>query len=105
MDLGLAGRSCIVTGASRGIGLAAARELASEGARVLLVARGGDALGEAARACATGGGEAAALVLDVTDEDAGERAVATCEEHFGGVDVVVNNAGTSRVRSLDQLTD
>jgi NAD(P)-dependent dehydrogenase (short-subunit alcohol dehydrogenase family) len=105
MDLGLAGRSCIVTGASRGIGLATARELAGEGARVLLVARGGDALAEAARACASGGGEAAALALDVTEEDAGERAVAACEEHFGGVDVLVNNAGTSRVRPLDELTD
>ena len=57
MDLGLAGRACIVTGASRGIGLATARGLAGEGARVLLVARGGDALAHAARECAAGGGE------------------------------------------------
>ena len=105
MDLGLAGRACIVTGASRGIGLATARGLAGEGARVLLVARGGDALADAARECAAGGGEAAALALDVTEEDAGECAVAACEEHFGRVDVLVNNAGTSRVRALDELTD
>src|SRR5256885_4006701 len=105
MDLGLAGRACIVTGASRGIGLATARGLAGEGARVLLVARGEDALADAARECAAGGGEAAALALDVTEEHAGDRAVAACEEHFGGVDVLVNNAGTSRVRPLDELTD
>ena len=105
MDLGLAGRACIVTGASRGIGLATARGLAGEGARVLLVARGGDALADAGRECAAGGGEAAALALDVTEEDAGDRAVAACEEHFGRVDVLVNNAGTSRVRALDELTD
>jgi 3-oxoacyl-[acyl-carrier protein] reductase len=105
MDLGLDGKACIVTGASRGIGLATARALAREGARVLLVARRGDALAEAARAVAADGGEAAALPLDVTDPDAGERALAACEEHFGAVHVLVNNAGTSRVRSLDELTD
>jgi NAD(P)-dependent dehydrogenase (short-subunit alcohol dehydrogenase family) len=105
MDLGLAGRACVVTGASRGIGLATARTLASEGARVLLVARGEDALAEAARACAADGGEAAALALDVTAPDAGERALAAGEEHFGAVDVLVNNAGTSRVRALEELTD
>jgi 3-oxoacyl-[acyl-carrier protein] reductase len=105
MDLGLAGRACIVTGASRGIGLATARALAAEGARVLLVARREDALAEAARACAADGGEAAALALDVTAPDAGERAVAASEEHFGAVDVLVNNAGTSRVRALEELTD
>jgi 3-oxoacyl-[acyl-carrier protein] reductase len=105
MDLGLTGRACVVTGASRGIGLATARLLAGEGARVLLVARDEKALGEAARACAADGGEAAALALDVTDADAGERALAAADEHFGGVEVLVNNAGTSRVRSLDELTD
>jgi NAD(P)-dependent dehydrogenase (short-subunit alcohol dehydrogenase family) len=92
MDLGLTGRACVVTGASRGIGLATARALAREGGRVLLVARSEDALAEAARACAADGGEAAALALDVTSADAGERALAAAEEHFGGVDVLVNNA-------------
>ena len=105
MDLGLTGRACVVTGASRGIGLATARALAGEGARVLLVARGEEALAEAARACAADGGEAAALALDVTAADAGERVLAAAEEHFGGADVLVNNAGTSRVRSLEDLTD
>jgi 3-oxoacyl-[acyl-carrier protein] reductase len=105
MDLGIAGRACIVTGASRGIGLATARALAAEGARVLLVARGEDALARAARACAAAGGEAAALALDVTEPDAGESALAASREHFGGVDVLVNNAGTSQVRALEQLTD
>ncbi|MEA2389017.1 MAG: hypothetical protein QOG41_1790 [Thermoleophilaceae bacterium] len=105
MDLGLTGRACIVTGASRGIGLASARALAREGARVLLVARGEEALAEAARGLASDGHEAAALPLDVTEPDAGDRAVAAAEEHFGAVDVLVNNAGTSRVRTLEQLTD
>jgi 3-oxoacyl-[acyl-carrier protein] reductase len=82
-----------------------ARALAREGARVLLVARGEEALAEAARTCATEGGEAAALAVDVTEPDAAERVTAACEEHFGGVDVLVNNAGTSWVRRLDELTD
>jgi 3-oxoacyl-[acyl-carrier protein] reductase len=105
MDLGLAGRACVVTGASRGIGLATARALAGEGARVLLVARGEEALAEVARGLASEGHSVAALPLDVTEPGAGDRVVAAAEEHFGAVDVLVNNAGTSRVRSLEELTD
>jgi 3-oxoacyl-[acyl-carrier protein] reductase len=105
VDLGLSGRACIVTGASRGIGLATARALAGEGARVLLLARDEAALAEAARSCAEAGGEAAALAVDVTEPEAGDRAVSACEEHFGAVDVLVNNAGMSRVVPLDELTD
>ena len=101
MELGLAGRACIVTGASRGIGAATARCLASEGARVLLVARDEDRVSAVAGDCPG----SAVLALDVTRPDAGEQAVGACEERFGAVDVLVNNAGTSRVRPLDELTD
>jgi 3-oxoacyl-[acyl-carrier protein] reductase len=88
MELGLEGKACIVTGASRGIGAATARMLSDEGARVLGVARsGGD------------------LALDVTEPDAAERAVGECVERFGGVDVLVNNAGTSYARPLEELSD
>jgi 3-oxoacyl-[acyl-carrier protein] reductase len=75
LDLGLDGRACIVTGASRGIGLATARMLAQEGARVLLVARGGEALRAAAASC---GQACEPLELDVTASDAGERLLAEC---------------------------
>ena len=105
MDLGLAGRACIVTGASRGIGLATARTLCEEGAHVLLVARDEARLAEAAESCASAGGRAEPLALDVTAPEAGDRAVAACEERFGGVDALVNNAGTSRVVPFDELTD
>ena len=109
MDLGLAGKACIVTGASRGIGLATATALRAEGANVLLVARGAEALAAGAEACRTAGagrgGAADHVALDVTEPSAGERLVAACEERFGAVDVVVNNAGTSRARSLEELTD
>jgi 3-oxoacyl-[acyl-carrier protein] reductase len=91
MELGLEGRACVVTGASRGIGRATARALAAEGARVLALSRSGAGDG--------------ALALDVTEPDAGERAVAECVERFGGIDVLVNNAGTSAVRDLHELTD
>jgi 3-oxoacyl-[acyl-carrier protein] reductase len=105
MDLGLTGRACVVTGASRGIGLATAQELVREGARVLLVARGEDALGEAVAACGGAEGQAAGLALDVTDPDAGERIVAEAVERFGSLWGLVNNAGTSVVVPLDELTD
>ncbi len=102
MDLGIAGRACIVTGASRGIGAATARLLTEEGAAVLLVGRGQEALTETAAGC---GGQTATLALDITTPDAGERAVTTCRDAFGTVDVLVNNAGTSRNRPLEDLTD
>jgi 3-oxoacyl-[acyl-carrier protein] reductase len=100
MDLGLDGKACIVTGASRGIGLETARRLTAEGAEVLLVGRGADALHAAA--LEVGGTPCAA---DVTDPDAAERIIGACADAFGGVDVLVNNAGTSFARSLEDLTD
>jgi 3-oxoacyl-[acyl-carrier protein] reductase len=109
MDLGLAGRSCVVTGAGRGIGRETARLLCAEGAAVLLVARGEDRLAEAAgEANAAGaevGGRAAHLALDVTKDDAGERMLAESTERFGAVDVLVNNAGAASWRDLDDVPD
>ncbi|MCW3065251.1 MAG: family oxidoreductase [Solirubrobacterales bacterium] len=96
MDLGLRDRVCLVTGASRGIGLATARGLAAEGARVVLTARGEDEL--AAAAAEIGADH---LALDVTEAGAAGRLLA----HAGRVDVLVNNAGTSAVKALDELTD
>jgi len=109
MDLGLHGRPCVVTGASRGIGREVARLLCAEGASVLLVARNEERLGaaaeEAGAAGAEAGGRAEALVLDVTDGDAGARMLAAAEERFGALDVLVNNAGTARWRHLDDVPD
>ncbi len=100
MDSGLDGKACIVTGATRGIGLATVRLLRAAGARVLLVARDGD---EAARLAEELGGEP--FAADVTDPDAGEAVVTACTERFAAVDVLVNNAGTSFVRPLEELSD
>jgi 3-oxoacyl-[acyl-carrier protein] reductase len=105
MDLGLSGRACAVTGASRGIGLQTAHRLCAEGADVLLIARSEERLAEAAEQCADEDGRAAALALDVTEEDAGERILAEATEHFGQLDVLVNNAGTARRRELDDVPD
>ena len=105
MDLGLSDRACIVTGASGGIGRAVAVSLARERASVLLVGRRSEALAEVAAACTAAGGRAEPLALDVTAVDAGQRAVAACLERFGRIDALVNGAGTSAVRSLEELGD
>jgi 3-oxoacyl-[acyl-carrier protein] reductase len=109
MDLGLRGRSCAVTGASRGIGRETARQLCAEGADVLLVARNEQRLAEAAEEAAgagsDAGGQAAAITLDVTAEDAGERMLAEAGERFGALDVLVNSAGSASWRDLEQVPD
>ncbi len=100
MNLGLAGKACVVTGASSGIGLATARLLREEDARLLLVARTEEPLRAAAEELG-----AEWLALDVAAPDAGERVLAEAERRLGQLDVLVNNAGTSAIATLDQLTD
>jgi NAD(P)-dependent dehydrogenase (short-subunit alcohol dehydrogenase family) len=73
MDLGLDGKLCVVTGASRGIGLEVGRSLCAEGGQVLFVGRDADALVEAAEGC---GGEY--IAADVTDPEMAELIIATC---------------------------
>jgi 3-oxoacyl-[acyl-carrier protein] reductase len=102
MELGLRNRSCVITGGSRGIGRATALSLCAEGANVLLVGRSAEALDAVVAQC---GERAASIALDVTESDAPERVLAACRERFGAVDVLVNNAGTSAVKPLEQLTD
>ncbi|MDQ2676115.1 MAG: SDR family oxidoreductase [Actinomycetota bacterium] len=104
MKLGLEGKACIVTGASRGIGLDVTKRFREEGASVLLVARGDEDLRAAAEE-AGGGSQIATLPLDVTQPGAAERIVATAEEHFGRVDVLVNNAGQAKWRKLADVPD
>ncbi|MBM3667420.1 MAG: SDR family oxidoreductase [Actinobacteria bacterium] len=109
MDLGLRERTCVVTGASRGIGLATARFLCAEGASVLLIARDERSVVRAADEClaagAEAGGRAESLACDVTDRDAAERIAAAAEDRFGPVDALVNNAGSAKWRDLDDVPD
>jgi len=83
----------LITGASSGIGRATAIKFASEGARVALVARRGNQLAEIVKTIQAGGGEAMAILADVTLEADIERAVRETVEAFGGIDVLVNAAG------------
>jgi NAD(P)-dependent dehydrogenase (short-subunit alcohol dehydrogenase family) len=97
----LDGRRALVTGAGRGIGLAAAAALAEVGAHVTLVARGVDEITEAAREIREAGGQASTLVLDVTDLAAVRAAIGAAEPF----DVLVNNAGTNRPRTFLEVTE
>jgi NAD(P)-dependent dehydrogenase (short-subunit alcohol dehydrogenase family) len=89
----LKGKVAIVTGASSGIGRAAAILFATEGARIVAVARGQDGLDRLAGEIDAAGGDIATLVGSVADEAVAERSVALARERFGGLDIAFNNAG------------
>lgn len=89
----LAGKVAIVTGASRGIGLATARMLAEHGAAVVMNARDEEALNAAAMALRLLGGQAVAVAGDVVLDDTHARLVDTATQAFGGLDIAINNAG------------
>ena len=93
MDLELAGRSVIVTGASRGIGLSIAEAFAAEGARLTICARGAEGLESARARLAESGAEVVAVQGDIMDEDDCVRVVDAAVDAYGGIDALVNNAG------------
>jgi NAD(P)-dependent dehydrogenase (short-subunit alcohol dehydrogenase family) len=86
----LSGKVALVTGGARGIGFATAQELVARGAKVIVLDLHDDAVEQAA---AQLGGGTIGIAADVTDRDAMDDAVATAVEHFGGLDVIVANAG------------
>ncbi|MCB1509939.1 MAG: SDR family oxidoreductase [Hyphomicrobiaceae bacterium] len=97
MDLKLSGKRCLVTGASKGIGRGTAKVLAAEGARLAVVARRENLLEELAdEIAATGQARPLVIVEDLTRQGACEGVRDRIEAEFGGLDVLVNNAGGSR---------
>jgi 3-oxoacyl-[acyl-carrier protein] reductase len=99
----LAEKTAIVTGGSRGIGLAIAEALAQAGARVAVLGRNGERAREAAESLP--GGPHLGLGCDVADPAATREAVAAVEESLGGADILVNNAGITRDNILLRLKD
>lgn len=93
MDLGIEGKVALVTASSKGLGRAAAIALAGEGAKVVISARGEEALNATAAEIAACGGEVLAIKADVTDPDAPRRLVEETAERFGALDILVPNAG------------
>src|SRR5580765_6118765 len=107
MDLGLAGRRAIVTGGSKGLGLAIAAELLGEGAAVAICSRNAAELDDAAAALAKQAGDPqiVALACDVTDPEQVTAFVDGAAAALGGVDILVNNAGGARPGRFAALTD
>ena len=108
LDLGLSGKTAIVSGASAGIGLASAKALFAEGANVVIVAR--SRLEEAAtsmrqRANNNQENEVMSVHADLTKADSAERVVRTSIDHFGKIDILVNCAGAARAGAFFELSD
>jgi NAD(P)-dependent dehydrogenase (short-subunit alcohol dehydrogenase family) len=103
----LQGKTAIVTGSSRGIGRAIAMRLARDGARVVLCARTADTLTQVVQEikAGTSSAEAVSLAADLRQPEACERVVDLAVKTFGGLDLVVNNAGATRRGPFVSLTD
>jgi 3-oxoacyl-[acyl-carrier protein] reductase len=105
MDLQLKGKVAMLTGASRGLGRAMAQALAAEGVRLSICARGADALEQAAAQLKAAGAELLAHAADVCDPSLMQSWVQATVKQFGGVDILINNAGGARVGALGQVSE
>jgi len=101
----LSGRVALVTGATRGLGLAIARALAEHGAHVAINSRKPDECEDRARTLTADGLKAEACAFDVADLDAGRRAVADLVQRHGRLDILVNNAGVIHREPLADFSD
>jgi NAD(P)-dependent dehydrogenase (short-subunit alcohol dehydrogenase family) len=105
VKLGLEGRRALVTGGSKGIGAAIARELVSEGAHVAICSRNDEELQAVADELRSSGAVVHAQAADVTDPDQVRDFVARSAEALGGIDFLVNNAGGAHPGNFQTLTD
>jgi NAD(P)-dependent dehydrogenase (short-subunit alcohol dehydrogenase family) len=106
MEINLAGRAAVVTGGSKGVGLAVATRFAASGADVAIVARGREALDEAVKTIgATARGRVVALQGDVAVVADIQRIYDEGMKALGKIDIIVNNAGTSRTGAFEDITD
>ena len=108
MDLGLADKVAVITGSSRGLGLASARALVAEGCRVCICARGEERLAEAAvevEASAKRPGMVATVQADVSTQAGVELVIARTVETFGGIDILINNVGKAGGGGILEATD
>ncbi|OPH60700.1 short-chain dehydrogenase [Paenibacillus ferrarius] len=104
MQLGLQGKVALITGGSKGIGLATAIAMSREGAKVAILARNAEQLQEAAIHIANvTDGEVFSIQADVTSEEDCKRAVEQTFQRFGGLHILVNNAGTSAAAPFEQV--
>lgn len=99
----ISGRSVLITGAGSGIGRATAVEFARRGARLTLTGRREEPLRETAGLVEEAGGEAQVVAGDVVESEARERFIRAASERFGGLDVLVNNAGNVRAGRLENI--
>ncbi len=107
VQLTLDGRAALITGGSKGLGLAMARAFAEAGGHVAIVARGEEALAraEAELRAAAPQAKVAAIAADIATAEGCERAFAAAERALGGVDILVNNAGTSQRGPFLEVSD
>lgn len=103
MDITLKGKVALVTGGASGIGRGIAEKFAAEGAMVMIADLEEDAAVEVAAAINDAGGRALAQQLDVTDEESVAAAVEACVRELGGLNILVNSAGTGCMSSLDEM--
>lgn len=106
MEISLAGKTALVTGGSRGLGLAMATRFAASGADVAIVARGREALAAAEKAIgSTARGRVVAVAADVARADDIKRAHGEVMQALGKIDILINNAGTSQRGAFEEITD
>jgi short-subunit dehydrogenase len=100
-----ANKTVVLTGASDGIGAEIARQLAVEKPRLVLAARNEDRLNEVAFRCRKAGAEILVVATDVSDRQQCERLIGQATERFGGIDVLLNNAGITMHARFDEITE